>query len=88
MNKEASTENSFKEKLKKELEKLSNQGSNVFNKASLEQKLIQRFNQIKPLLGKSENYMYEYFIIQNSLYFIKDNEFTNGNYFSLISNDI
>ena len=32
--------------------------------------------------------MYEYFIIQNSLYFIKDNEFINGNYFSLISNDI
>ena len=88
MSESTSKENSYKEKLYKELDKIVNKGKNIPKNLTLEQKLTTRINQIKPHLFETENYIYEYFIMQNSLFFIKDNEFKTGSYFSNINNEI
>ena len=88
MSESTSKENSYKEKLYKELDKIVNKGKNIPENLTLEQKLTTRINQIKPHLFETENYIYEYFIMQNSLFFIKDNEFKTGSYFSSINNEI
>ena len=81
-------ENSYQEKLYKELDKIVNKGQNIPKNLTLEQKLTTRISQIKPHLFEKENYIYEYFITQNSLFFIKDNKFKAGSYFSGINNEI
>ena len=83
-----SKENNFQEKLKKELEKLANEGQERSNKLTLEAKLIKRYQEIKPHQLQNEKNAFNYFIIANSLYFIKGNEFKTDSYFALISNDI
>jgi hypothetical protein len=70
------------------LDKIVNKGKNILKNLILEQKLTKRISQIKPHLFETENYIYEYFIMQNSLFFIKDNEFKTGSYFSNINNEI
>ena len=88
MSDKTSIKNSYKEKLYKELDRIVNKGQNISEKLTLEQKLTTRISQIKPHLFEKENYIFEFFIIQNSLFFIKDNEFKTGSYFSLINNEI
>ena len=70
------------------MDKIANKGQNISRKLTLEQKLTKRLSQIKPHLFEIENNIYEYFIMQNSLFFIKDNEFKTGKYFSLLNNEI
>ena len=88
MESQTMSENNYEEKLKKELEKLADETQNISNKLTLEKKLIIRCQEIKHHLIKNESNMYKYFIMTNSLFFIKDNQFKTDKYFSLISNNI
>ena len=81
-------ENGYQEKLKKELERLVNDGQNTSSRLTLEAKLIKKCKEIKPHLCENEKNIYDYFIINNSLFFIKGNEFITDSYFSLINNNI
>ena len=81
-------ENNYKEKLRKELERLCNEGKKFSNKLTLEEKLIKKVEELKHQISKSELISYKYFIMINSLFFLKGNNFKNDNYFSLINNSI
>ena len=78
----------YEELLKKELDKLANEGQKVPNELTLEKKLVKQLNEIQRPLYKNEKNLCLIFIIKNCLFFIKDNEFKNDSYFSLIKNDI
>ena len=88
METELIAENDYSELLKKELKKLVSKYKNNSKELTLELKLIKKAEEIKPELDKNEQNIYIYFIISNSLYFIKGNQFKTDRYFSLISNDI
>ena len=55
MNETNSKENSYKEKLYKEIDKVVNKGKNIPKNLTLEQKLTKRISQIKPHLFETEN---------------------------------
>ena len=81
-------ENNYSELLKKELEKLVNEGQKRHCDLTLEDKLINKNKGIKSHLNENEKNLYIYFIISNSLFFLKGNEFVKDNYFSLFDNTI
>ena len=88
METELIAENDYSELLKKELKKLVSKYKNNSKELTLELKLIKKAEEIKPELDKNEQNIYIYFIISNSLYFIKGDQFKTDRYFSLISNNI
>ena len=78
----------YEELLKKELVKFTNEGQKVPNELTLEKKLAKKLNEMQLPHDKNEKDLYIFFIINNCLFFIKDNEFRNDSYFSLINEDI
>ena len=81
-------ENNYAKLLKEELEKLANEGKNNSNNLTLEERLIEINKELRPHMDESNINLYKIFIISNSLFFLKGNEFIKDNYFSLFDNAI
>jgi len=81
-------ENNYAKLLKEELEKLATEGKNNSNNLTLEERLIEINKELNPHMDESNINLYKIFIISNSLFFLKGNEFIKDNYFSLFDNAI
>ena len=81
-------EKNYAELLKQELEKLANEGIKNSNNLTLEARLIERNKELHSHLEENNKNLYALFIITNSLFFLKGNDFIKDNYFSSFDNAI
>ena len=87
-----SGETNYQELLKQELENLVKEEKEKEisdkNELTLEKKLESKRDQLKLHLSENAQNPYLYILLNNSLFFIKGNEFRDDSYFSLIKNKI
>ena len=81
-------ESNYAKLLKELLEKLANEGKNNSNNLTLEERLIEVNKELRTHMDENNINLYSIFIISNSLYFLKGNDFIEDNYFSLFDNAI